>query len=151
METHVGSIDVVSISAEPYRGEPFPGLDRINHTLAQLELVVEQRRPDWQAALQHMKGVYVIHDQATGKPYVGAAYGDTGIWSRLNEYVASLHGGNVALRELVGQHGPDYARQNLRYALLEFWSMRTPDEYVITREAYWKEVLLSRDFGNNKN
>lgn len=65
--------------------------------------------------------------------------------------VASLHGGNLALRELVGRKGPDYARTNLRFALLEFWSMRTSDEHVLAREAYWKEVLLSREFGNNRN
>jgi hypothetical protein len=29
--------------------------------------------------------------------------------------------------------------------------VRTPDDYVIKREAYWKDVLLSREFGNNRN
>lgn len=63
----------------------------------------------------------------------------------------SLHGGNVALKELVGQQGPAYARTNLRFALLEFWSMRTSDEHVLSRESYWKDVLMSRQFGLNKN
>jgi hypothetical protein len=98
-----------------------------------------------------MKGVYVMHDQLTGKPYVGAAYGDTGIWGRLGEYVTTLHGGNVALRELIDRLGREYARVNLRFALLEFWSMRTSDEHVLAREAYWKDVLLSRPFGHNEN
>lgn len=98
-----------------------------------------------------MKGVYVIHDQETGKAYVGSAYGDTGIWARLSQYVDKLHGGNLGLRELVGQKGADYAKTNLRFALLEFWSMRTPDEHVLERESYWKDVLLSRKFGNNRN
>ncbi len=151
LETHLAGIAVVSVLPQPYAGEPFPGHDQINHTLGELEVVITQRRPDWQGALQHMKGVYAIHDQVTGKPYVGSAYGDTGIWARLGEYVASLHGGNLALRELVGRNGPDYARRNLRFALLEFWSMRTSDEHVLAREGYWKEVLLSRDLGNNRN
>ena len=151
LERHLARIEVVSILAQPYAGEPFPGHDQINHTLGELEVVIAQRRPDWQGALQHMKGVYVIHDQFTGRPYVGSACGDTGIWARLSEYVASLDGGNLALRELVGRKGPDYARTNLRFALLEFWSMRTSDEHVLAREAYWKEVLLSRKFGNNRN
>ena len=68
-----------------------------------------------------------------------------------SQYVDSLHGNNVALRELVGQEGPDYARKNLHFALLEFWSMRTADEEVLARESYWKDVLLSRKFGLNKN
>lgn len=151
LETHLARIEVVSILPQPYAGEPFPGHDQINHTLGELEVVIAQRRPDWQGALQHMKGVYVIHDQVTGRPYVGSAYGDTGIWARLGEYVASLHGGNLTLRELVGRKGPEYARTNLRFALLEFWSMRTSDEHVLAREGYWKEVLLSREFGNNRN
>lgn len=98
-----------------------------------------------------MKGVYVIHDQATGKPYVGSAYGDTGLWSRLGEYVTTLHGGNLNLRELVDREGREYARANLQFALLEFWSMRMSDEHVLAREAYWKDVLLSRKFGYNGN
>ena len=47
--------------------------------------------------------------------------------------------------------GEDYFRQNMRFALLEFWSMRTDDQHVINRETYWKEVLLSRSLGHNKN
>ena len=89
-----------------------------------------------------MKGVYVIHNQVTGKPYVGSACGDTGIWDRLEEYVTTMHGGNLALRELVDREGREYARANLRFALLEFWSMRTSDEHVLAREVYWKGVLF---------
>jgi hypothetical protein len=150
-ETHLGHIEVLSILEQPYAGEPFPGHDRINHSLGVLETAVTQEWNDWRGALQYMKGVYVIHDIETGKPYVGSAYGDTGIWARLRQYVDILHGNNVALKELVGKKGPDYARANLRFALLEFWSMRTSDEEVLARESYWKEVLLSRQFGLNKN
>jgi hypothetical protein len=152
LETHLDQIEVVSILPQPYAGEPFPGHDQINHTFGELEVVVAQQRSDWRGALQHMKGVYVIHDQRTGKPYVGSAYGDTGIWARLSQYVTTLHGGNLALSKLVDREGRDYALAHLRFALLEFWSMRTSDEHVLAREAYWKEVLLSRgEFGYNKN
>jgi len=151
METHLDQIEVLSISELPYAGEPFPGHDRINHSLGVMETAVTQDWNDWRGALQYMKGVYVIHDQETGQAYVGSACGDTGIWSRLRQYVDFLHGNNVALRELVGQEGPDYARKNLHFALLEFWSMRTADDEVLARESYWKDVLLSRKFGLNKN
>jgi hypothetical protein len=57
----------------------------------------------------------------------------------------------VALRELVGEKGAEYARENLRFALLEFWSMRASDVDVLKRESYWKDVLLSRRFGLNRN
>jgi hypothetical protein len=39
----------------------------------------------------------------------------------------------------------------MRYALLEFWSMRTDDQHVIDRETYWKDVLLSRAPGTGRN
>lgn len=151
MDTYIDDIEVVSISKLPYTGEPFPGHDRINHSIGVLETAVTQEWNDWRGALQYMKGVYVIHDVETGKAYVGAAYGDTGIWARLRQYVDGLHGNNVALKELVGQKGAEYARSNLRFALLEFWSMRTPDQEVLDRESYWKDVLLTRQFGLNKN
>jgi len=150
-DKHLDNIEVLSIREHPYAGEAFPGHDQINHTFGTLEVAIKQDWHDWRGALQGMKGVYVIHDQETGKAYVGSAYGDTGIWSRLTQYVDKLHGGNKGLVELVGQKGPEYAKANLRFSLLEFWSMRTPDEVVLERESYWKDVLLSRKFGNNKN
>ncbi|MEO6701639.1 MAG: hypothetical protein ABIP57_09075 [Jatrophihabitantaceae bacterium] len=77
---------VASISEEPFLGDPFPGHDRINHNLAGLQVIVSQARPDWRIALEHMEGVYVIHDRITSARYVGSAYGDTGIWQRWSTY-----------------------------------------------------------------
>jgi hypothetical protein len=99
-----------------------------------------------------MKGVYVIHDRTTGKPYVGSAYGDTGIWSRWEQYAETLHGNNVDLRDLVEREGEEHVARNLNFALLEYWSMRTSDDFVLEREGYWKDVLMSRgEFGHNRN
>lgn len=151
LETHLERMSVHSILDVPYAGEVFPGHDQIDHTLAELAVIVSQNRPDWRVALQHMKGVYVLHDRTTGEPYVGAAYGDTGIWDRLRQYTETLHGGNVGLTDLVQERGADYVRNNLSFALLEFWSMRTEDQHVIDRETYWKRVLLSRSHGLNRN
>ena len=151
MESHIDRFSVHSLLDSPYAGEAFPGHDQINHTLAELEVVIAQNRPDWRIALQHMKGVYVLHDRTTGEPYVGAAYGDTGIWDRLRQYSQTLHGGNVGLSALVADKGSDYVRSNLSFALLEFWSMRTQDQHVLDRETYWKQVLVSRTHGLNHN
>jgi hypothetical protein len=82
-----------------------------------------------------MKGVYVIHDQTSGKLYVGSACGDAGLWTRWGQYVESLHGGNIDLRALVEREGDEYVRDNLVFALLEFWSMRTPDDHL--RQPAW--------------
>lgn len=151
MEGCIDAMTVASILSEPHIGEPFPGHDRINHSLADIQRIVSQNRPDWRIALEHMKGVYVIHDRLTGEPYVGSAYGDTGIWQRWSHYAESIHGDNIGLRALVEGKGADYAHENLVFALLEFWSMRTEDQHVLNRETYWKQVLLSRSLGHNKN
>ncbi|PRY52961.1 GIY-YIG catalytic domain-containing protein [Knoellia remsis] len=151
MENELPTMTVSSILEEPFAGDPFPGHDRINHTLADLQAVVGQARADWRIALESMKGVYVIHDRETGQRYVGSAYGDIGIWQRWSTYANNLHGGNVGLRDLVDQKGEEWFRTNMQFALLEYWSMRTDDEHVLERESYWKDVLHARSLGHNKN
>lgn len=151
METVIGDMSVDSVLEAEFVGDPFPGHDRINHSLAELEVVVRQQRPDWRIALEHMKGVYVIHEADTGRRYVGSAYGDTGIWERWSTYVSTLHGGNVGLRDLIVAKGEDHFRSSMRFALLEFWSMRTDDAVVLERESYWKDVLQARALGHNRN
>jgi hypothetical protein len=151
MESLLDQMTVASILEEEFAGEAFPGHDRINHSLAEIQTVVAQQRPDWRIALEHVKGVYVIHDEETGAPYVGSAYGDTGVWQRWSYYAASLHGDNVGLKLHLDAIGEDAYRERMRFALLEFWSMRTDDQHVLDRETYWKSVLLSRSLGHNKN
>lgn len=151
MEACLADMTVASILEEAFVGDPFPGHDRINHSLAELQVIVAQARPDWRIALESMKGVYVIHDQITGARYVGSAYGDTGIWQRWSIYAATLHGNNIGLQSLLKDKGADYFLHNLKFALLEFWSMRTDDQHVIDREGYWKDVLLSRAPGTGHN
>ncbi|RFA10891.1 hypothetical protein B7R54_18015 [Subtercola boreus] len=151
MEACLNDMSVAMIAEQPFDGDPFPGHDRINHSLAEIQAIVKQGRPDWRVALEHMKGVYVIHDQVTGEPYVGSAYGDTGIWQRWSQYALTLHGDNVGLKAHLAAKGEDYFRLTMRFALLEFWSMRTDDQHVIDREGYWKEVLRSRSLGHNRN
>lgn len=151
MESVLPSMTVSSILEESFTGDPFPGHDRINHSLADLQSVVSQARADWRIALESMKGVYVIHDKETGQRYVGSAYGDTGIWQRWTTYANTLHGGNIGLEALLDEKGEEYYRTNMRFALLEYWSMRTDDHHVLLRESYWKDVLHARSLGHNKN
>jgi len=151
MESVLPTMTVSSILDEPFAGDPFPGHDRINHSLADLQVVIGQARADWRISLESMKGVYVIHDRETGQRYVGSAYGDTGIWQRWTTYATTLHGGNVGLEQLVREKGEEYYRTNMRFALLEYWSMRTDDAHVLERESYWKDVLHARSLGYNQN
>jgi hypothetical protein len=67
-------------------------------------------------------------------------------------YVGTGHGFNDEVKKLISITGMDCARQNFRFRLLEFRSMRIDDSVIINRESFWKEALMSRgDFGYNKN
>ena len=72
------------------------------------------------------------------------------IWHRWNEYAKNGHGGNIELKELLKINGEDY-RYNFKYSILEVCNMNLGNDYIIDRESYWKEVLLTRQFGLNRN
>ena len=152
LEEQYDSFEILEILREPYTGTPFPGLSGIDLSFGDLETIVRNERPDWKAALHHASGIYVIADEHSDRLYVGAASGAGGVWSRWSEYVSSGDGGNVELREVIGDAGLDYCRRNFRFALLEALIPTEPDEAVAAREAYWKKVLRTRGRrGLNRN
>jgi len=152
-ENHYEALCVSEILSQPYTGEAFCGYDSIDIGFPMMETIITTQKPDWKAALENAKGVYLITDTSNGKRYVGSAYNTTGLWSRWSCYVETGHGYNDELTKLIATHGLDYARKNFRFALLEHRTMKTDDGVVIQREKYWKDVLLSRclHFGYNKN
>ena len=152
LENYYPSILVSEILKEPYSGDVFCGYENINHDFTRLEAVYKNQKSDWKAALENVKGVYLIVDKSNGKKYVGSAYGDFGLWSRWACYIGTGHGWNDELTKLVAQEGLEYARKNFRFSLLEYRSMKTNDSVIIQREGYWKEALLTRgSFGYNQN
>jgi len=151
-ENYIEKFEVSEILKEPYSGERFCGYENINHDFDRLQAIFASNKPDWKAALENVKGVYLIIDKNNGKKYVGSAYGDMGIWSRWSTYMTTGHGYNDELTKIIDEKGLDYARENFRLSLLEYRPMKTDDEKIIERENYWKEALLSRgEFGYNKN
>lgn len=152
LENFYQQMAVAELLREPYSGERFPGYERINHDFHALETVFRTHRQDWKAALANVKGVYLIADKSNGKKYVGAAYGDTGIWSRWSCYIGTGHGWNDELTRVIEREGLNYARENFRISLLEYRPAKTDDAVIIDRECFWKEALLSRaPHGYNKN
>jgi group I intron endonuclease len=132
-----------------FEGEAFCGYENVEHGFSQLEAIIRQGKTDWKAALENVKGVYLIVDRSNGKMYVGSAYGDSGIWSRWACYIGTGHGWNDQLTKLIAAKGMKYARENFQFSILEFRSMRTDDQAIIDREQYWKRVLRSCEFGYN--
>jgi hypothetical protein len=152
LERYYKRLVVSEILPAPYTGEVFWGYDKIDIAFPMLEQIIACQRPDWRAALENQKGIYLITDTCSGRRYVGSAYGATGIWSRWECYVGTCHGYNDELTRLIAARGRGYARRFFRFALLEYFSMKADDDFVIGREIYWKQVLLSRGkYGYNKN
>lgn len=145
-------LTVSEILKEPYGGIAFPGYANVSQDFARLESIWHNERTDWKTALRHVKGVYLIADKATGRKYVGSAYGETGIWARWDQYMSTGHGWNRDLIRLAENIGKDYARVNFRMTLLESWPFQTDDATIIAREGHWKEALLTRGaHGYNAN
>ena len=128
----------------------FVGFDKVDIDYKTLKYIVSDNISSWKAALSNVVGIYLIVDTLTGKQYVGSAYGDECIWQRWSNYAKDGHGGNVELKELLKENGEEY-KFNFKYSILEVCNMNLGSEYIIGRETHWKEVLLTRKFGLNKN
>lgn len=130
----------------------FEGYNNVNWSFSKLLNVLESPRfLTTREKLADMKGVYLLADQATGKLYVGSAYGKEGFAQRWSCYVETQTGGNKGLKELYDSLGPEYFKANFTFSLLEWFDHKTPDKDVLERECWWKEVLLTRKFGYNCN
>ena len=151
-EQRLDEFTVSEILREEYSGLDFPGHDWIDVGFGELELLIRNDRPDWLGALESAKGVYLITDTRTGRLYVGAAYGDRGVWSRWREYSETGDGGNAELKELLEYRSLDYCRKYFRFSLSKSHATRIADEVIVERESHWKRVLHSRgEFGLNRN
>ncbi len=128
----------------------FVGFDKVNIDYKTLKYIISDNISSWKSALSNVMGIYLIVDMLTGKQYIGSAYGDECIWQRWSNYAKDGHGGNIELKELLKENGEEY-KFNFKYSILEVCNMNLGSEYIIGRETHWKEVLLTRKFGLNKN
>ncbi len=150
LENHIDKLQLLEVLREPYTVEPFPGFDKVCIGFDLLKSIIDQEEKTWQTALSNVKGIYLITDKNNGKQYVGSGYGVESLWKRWSDYAKSGHGGNKQLKEIIAKHGIDYAG-NFQFSILETRNINTDKDEIIRREAHWKNVLLSREFGYNKN
>lgn len=129
----------------------FPGFKNINLTKGQLDVVMRENIDSWRSALSSVKGIYLITDTKTGKLYVGKADGEDGIWGRWAVYSSTAHGHNVALMQEFGVNAIPARNSDLRFSVLEIADLHTMQKDIANRENHWKEVLMSRVHGFNRN
>lgn len=151
-DEYLQHVIVREVLPNPYAGEIFPGYENLHLSFRQLKSLFDESPLDWMTPLSSVKGVYLVTDKKTGKKYVGAAYGDHGIWSRWKSYLKGGHGDNIELKRVIEEEGVGYAFENFAISLLEHHPRKIDDRRMLARESYWKTVLLTRSkFGYNKN
>ncbi len=150
LENCINQFALSEIRKERYTVEPFPGFENVKIKHELLKSIISQEENSWKTALSNVKGIYLISDLTTGKLYVGSAYGENAFWNRWTDYVKFGHGGNKKLKKLISEKGTEYV-ENFQYSILETRSMNSEDDEIINRESFWKDILLSREFGYNEN
>jgi len=148
-ENYIDQMELIEVLRKPYTGPSFAGYDQATLSWLELVSITHNQREDWKTALAHMKGVYLI-TFTDGRNYVGSAYGEVGIWSRWTDYALSRHGDNAEMRKLNDQTEGTFI-EGARFTLIEAWPTRTEDAFIIERENYWKDALMSRQTGMNSN
>ncbi len=142
--------DVVEVLPKGYV-KAFPGY--LEAILKFDELVAIIKNPvanrEWHRMLSAVAGVYLIVDNKTGKQYIGAAYGNDGIWGRWANYAKSFHGGKDMLKALVGDDS-SYAR-NFTFTILHILLKTATKDEVVAWEVHYKKKLGTRAFGLNLN
>ena len=151
-ESMMEELEVIEILSTAYDGDEFPGYENIRLSFSQLETIIRNKRSGWLDALRNQKAVYLITDTSNGKMYVGSATAQYGmLLQRWTNYIDNGHGGNFELKHIVDTKGFDYIKANFQYSVLENYNARMDDNYILSREKWWKDTLCTRQFGYNKN
>lgn len=144
-ESVIHECEVVQILPDTFDNELFPGYDKVDISWDDLRRVVDKE--SWRTALKNQKGVYLITDTSNGKMYVGSAYGEDMILNRWQSYIKNGHGSNVELKNLHFDH----IKKHFRFSILDIFKSTIDDQTIIDKENWWKRVLLTREFGYNRN
>ena len=143
-------LKVSHIDANDLSFGDFPGYRQIMLNRDSIGAILKLDLKSWRSALSLVKGIYVLTDRDGGKLYVGKADGQEGFWGRWKYYFESCHGGNVGLKEAFST-GDEGRLQNISFSILEVMDFNAEKGEIERRESHWKQILLSREFGHNRN
>lgn len=94
---------------------------------------------------------HLIHKIPNCKPTVAEQTIQIYVETIDENYIENGHGGNVELKHIVDTKGFDYIKSNFQYSVLENYNARMDDNYILSREKWWKDTLCTKQFGYNKN
>jgi len=149
-ETLANELRIEEIAPVKLTFQDFPGYRNLVLTREQLELIIRHDMASWRTALENVKGIYLLTDTCNGKLYVGKASGAFGFWSRWSYYFTSIHGDNAALIEELGDATAEKL-DGFRFSILEVMDPNATEPEVQERENHWKNILMSRVLGYNRN
>jgi hypothetical protein len=128
------------VELRPRKSElPFPGFAAFNWLIRSLATVPRE----WHNTLASSNGVYLLVELEHGHQYVGSTYNNEGFWGRWMDYATNGHGGNEGLK--LG------ANKEYQVSVLEVASSGATREDIVALEQKWKDRLLTRRFGLNRN
>jgi hypothetical protein len=150
LEKFLDELSICEVTRKGYKISPFPGFNDVWIKYELLKIIIQEEENSWKSALSNVKGIYLITDTNNGKLYVGSAYGANAIWQRWQNYIENGHGGNKILIEIIENNGYEYT-SNYCFSILEIFGLNTTDEEIITKESLWKDKLMTKEYGYNKN
>jgi hypothetical protein len=129
----------------------FTGYEDVHLEFDELRKIIDHADANWRwhSMLAGVAGVYLIVDGTNGDQYVGSAYGEDGILGRWKMYVATKHGGNKRLVELLAQDPQRHIR--FSFSILRTLPRSLTPKEVIAVEDQYKRKLGTRAFGLNEN
>jgi hypothetical protein len=145
---YIDKLLVSEIREKRMRVSDFPGYNAVDLPYRLLRTVVRKNTPQWKSALSNVSGVYLVTDRKTGKLFVGSAQGGDTIWHHWVSFAITGHADIKPLRQLLSREVGDY-QFNFRFSILEVCDLSTSKDYVLAREAHWKNILHTVAFGYN--
>lgn len=129
----------------------FTGYENVVLSYNELKEIISDKTlyENWHTALSSVYAIYLIVDSTNGKQYVGSAYSSGGLLERWKCYVDTGHGGNLGMREVLCQCFDRY--QYFQFSILQILPKTIIDNEVVAIENFYKNKLLTKEFGMNKN